>query len=98
MDTNGKIACCKICLLAENMKDCKACQFSIGLFGPQPTPQDYRIFKGTMAEFFEDAVRKADAARADSAYAESVTVTKWQIGDEGLSSPEWWDEQKEVPM
>lgn len=26
-----KIACCKTCLLAERMKDCKACTFKIGL-------------------------------------------------------------------
>ena len=25
------IACCKICLLAENMKCCKLCKFNIGL-------------------------------------------------------------------
>lgn len=31
MDDLSKISNCKICLLAQAMKDCKACQFNIGL-------------------------------------------------------------------
>ena len=26
-----RISCCNICLLAENMKDCKVCPFNVGL-------------------------------------------------------------------
>lgn len=26
-----KVACCKCCLLAQAMKDCKSCPFNIGL-------------------------------------------------------------------
>lgn len=29
-------------------------------FGPQPKPNDYRIFKGTVAEFFEKAADDLD--------------------------------------
>lgn len=31
MDTFAKIACCKICLLSQAMKDCRNCAFNIGL-------------------------------------------------------------------
>ena len=30
------IATCRICLLAQNMKDCQACQFKIGLVEKTP--------------------------------------------------------------
>lgn len=31
MDKESEKACCKICLLAANMKDCKACKFAWAL-------------------------------------------------------------------
>lgn len=93
---------------ADILRAAHAVGFPNAVIGPQEPPSDYRIFNrrrpdGTfppLSEFFDEAVRIADAGNEPSTIGESIAVVTGasELTPDGVSSPEWFDGQEEIPF